>query len=156
QRAVLWTTGSLYGSDWNQVLVLAIGFAVLVPLSAVLVWGLRVLQLGDEPARGVGMRVERYRLLLLIAGCGLAAVPVSVSGPIGFVALMVPHAARMIAGPISGGVFLFSGAIGSILVLGADMAGQHALPVGLPVGILTAAIGAPYFLYLLYRRNTRL
>lgn len=156
QRAVLWTTGSLYASDWNEVLVLALGFAVLVPAGALLVWGLRVLQLGDDAAKGVGMRVEPYRLALLFVGCGLAAVPVSVAGPIGFVALMVPHVARMIAGPISGGVFVLSGLIGATLVLGADMVGQHALPIGLPVGVLTAAVGAPYFLYLLYRRNARL
>lgn len=156
QEAVLWMAGSLYGSGWAEVQLLAVAAALLLPLGTALMSGLRVLQLGDETALSVGMPVERFRLLLLLLGCSLAAVPVSLAGPIGFVALMVPHLARMLAGPMSGGVFVLTGALGAILVLGADMLGQHGLPVGLPVGVLTAVLGAPYFLYLIYRTHTRL
>jgi iron complex transport system permease protein len=107
--------------------------------------------MGDLPARSLGLPLETTRLALLVVGCGLCAVAVAVAGPVGFVALMVPHLARLIAGPMTGGVFIFTGLLGGLLVLGADLIGQHALPVGLPVGVLTSALGAPYFLFLLYR-----
>ena len=97
------------------------------------------------------MPVERCRLGLIVAGCALSGVAVSVAGPIGFVALMVPHFARMLAGPMTAGVFALTGVLGAALVLGADMIGQHALGVSLPAGVITSALGAPYFLFLLYR-----
>jgi iron complex transport system permease protein len=155
QRAVLWMAGSVYGSAWGDVRLLAVTLAVLLPVGAVLMWSLRVLQMGDLTAKSVGLPVERVRLALIVVGCALAAFAVSVAGPIGFVALMVPHLARMLAGSMTGGVFVFTALLGSVLLLGADMIGQHALPVRLPVGILTGAVGAPYFLYLLYRTNAR-
>ena len=155
-RAVLWLTGSVYSSDWGDVRVLAGALTVLIPAGLALMWSLRTLQVGDLTVRSAGMPLERTRLALIAVACALSAFAVAVAGPIGFVALMAPHLARMVAGPMSGGVFLFAGAIGAMLVLGADMVGQHALPVSMPVGVLTAAVGAPYFLFLLYRMNTRL
>ena len=68
---------------------------------------------------------------------------------------MVPHVARMLAGPLSGSVMLFTGLLGAVFLLFADVTSQHFLPVVLPVGVVTAAIGAPYFLFLLYRSNAR-
>ena len=155
-RAILWLTGSVYSSDWGEVRVLAAAMAVLVPAGLVLVWSLRPLQAGDLTARSVGMPLERTRLALIAVGCALSGFAVAVAGPLGFVALMSPHLARMIAGPMGGGVFLLTGTIGALIVLGADMVGQHALPVSMPAGVLTAAVGAPYFLFLLYRSNARL
>lgn len=155
QRAVLWQAGSVYGSAWGDVRLLAVTLVVLLPLGALLMWSLRVLQMGDLTARSVGLPVERVRLALIVTGCALSAFAVAVAGPIGFVALIVPHLARMLAGPMTGGVFVFTALLGSALLLGADMIGQHALPVRLPVGILTGAVGAPYFLYLLYRTHAR-
>jgi iron complex transport system permease protein len=155
-NALLWTTGSVYASSWDDVRALAIGVGVLLPLTAFLVFALRVLQFGDETARSLGMRVETVRLSLLLCGCALAAVAVSITGPIGFVAFAVPHIARMLAGPISGGVLVFAAIAGAIVLLAADLVGQHALPVAMPVGVITAAIGGPYFLFLLLRGNARL
>jgi iron complex transport system permease protein len=154
--AILWTAGSVYGSDWTDVLVLAITLAVLTPIGIVQMWSLRVLQLGDQTARSLGMPLERTRLAFILVGCAMSGVAVSVAGPVGFVAFMVPHLARMLAGPMTGGVFAFTGALGGVLLLGADLVGQHALPVSLPVGVVTAALGAPYFLFLLYRTNARM
>ena len=88
--AIVWTMGSVYGSDWGDVQLLGISLLVLGPLAVMLMWYLRVLQLGDDIARGLGMHLELTRLALIVVGCGLAAVAVSVAGPIGFVALMVP------------------------------------------------------------------
>lgn len=155
-RSVQWLTGSVYSSDWGDVRNLAVALAILAPVALALMWSLRTLQVGDFTARSVGMPLERTRLTLIVLGCALSALAVATAGPIGFVALMTPHVARMIAGPMSGGVFLLTAVLGAILVLGADMVGQHALPVNMPAGVLTAAVGAPYFLFLLYRLNTRL
>jgi iron complex transport system permease protein len=155
-RAYHWLAGSVYSVNWGDIRVLAVAVAVLAPLGMVSMWYLRVMQTGDLVARSVGIPLETIRLALILIACGLNAVAVSLTGPIGFVALIVPHAARMLGGPMSGGVFLFAGILGGMLVLGSDMVGQHALPVTMPVGVLTAAVGAPYFLFLLYRTNTRL
>lgn len=161
-RAYQWMAGSLYASNWADVRLLLAGLAVLVPAGTVLMRSLRVMQLGDLVARSVGMPLERLRLALLAVGCALSAFAVSATGPIGFVALMVPHVARMLAGPMTGGVFIFCGVLGGILVTGSDLIGQNLLPVllpsgvALPVGVVTAALGAPYFLYLLYRSSVRI
>jgi iron complex transport system permease protein len=154
--AQLWSTGTLYGSDGGDVRVLLVALLILAPAAIGLMWTLRIVQLGDDAARSVGLPLERTRLALIVAGCGLAAVAVAVAGPIGFVALMTPHIARMLAGPLSGGVMLFTALVGSLIVLAADTVGQHFLPVTLPVGVVTAAVGAPYFLFLLYRANLRI
>ena len=155
-RSVQWLTGSVYSSDWGDVRNLAIALLALTPVCMALMWALRAIQVGDLTVRSVGMPLERTRLTLIILGCALCALAVATAGPIGFVALMTPHMARMLAGPMSGSVFLLTGILGGMLVLGADIVGQHALPVNMPAGVLTAAVGAPYFLFLLYRLNTRL
>lgn len=151
--AQVWTMGSVYGSSWGDVKWLGTTLLLMGPLAIALMWPLRVLQLGDDITRGLGISLERTRLTLIMVACVLAAVSVSIAGPIGFVALMVPHVARMIAGPLSGSVLFFTGVIGALFLLMADVIAQHFLPVTLPVGIVTAAVGAPYFLFLLYRSN---
>ncbi len=154
--AVLWTTGTVYGSDWGDVRVLTMAMLVLIPLSVVLMSSMRVLQFGDDTAASLGMMVEPMRLLMIFVGCALAAVAVATAGPVGFVALIVPHIARMVAGPMTGAVLVVTGIFGGILLLFSDIVAQHYLPVTLPVGVVTAAIGAPYFLLLLYRSNVRI
>ncbi len=154
--ALVWAMGSIYGSDWFDVKVLSAFLAVCIPLALAMVWPLRVLQLGDDVTRILGLPLERTRLALIVIGCALAAVAVSIAGPIGFVALMIPHVARMMVGPLSGSTLLFTGVLGAIFLLFADVVGQHFLPVTLPVGVVTSAIGAPYFLFLLYRANARM
>lgn len=152
--AVLWLTGTLYARDWGHVAAIAVGLAVLVPTALALMPQLRVVQLGDDSARALGARVELIRTGLLVVGAALAASAVAIAGPVGFVALMTPHVARMLAGPLTGGVLLLSGSLGALLVLTSDLIAQHAFsPISLPVGVVTAAVGAPYFLYLLYRRH---
>jgi iron complex transport system permease protein len=154
--AEVWTMGSVYGSNWRDVRWLAIGLLIFGSVAIVSMWSLRILQLGDDISRGLGIPLERTRLLIMITGCALAAISVSIAGPIGFVALMVPHVARMIAGPASGTVLVFTALLGAVFLLMADVVGQFYLPVALPVGLVTAGIGAPYFLFLLYRTNVRL
>lgn len=154
--AVLWTTGSVYASDWGDVRLLATTLAVLLPLGIVLMWGMRILQMGDQTAQSLGQRVEPTRLALLVLGCAAAAIAVSIAGPVGFVAFMIPHVARMLAGPMTGGVLALTAALGGTYLLACDMLAQHGLPAGLPVGTVTSALGAPYFLFLLWRTQVRL
>lgn len=153
--AMVWLMGSLSGSDWGDVKVVTIFLAICLPLAIALAWPLRAMQLGDDVARSLGISLERTRLILILLGAALAAAAVAVAGPIGFVALMVPHFARMVAGPLSGSVVLFTALVGGAFLLVADIAGAHLLPISIPVGVVTAAIGAPYFLILLHRSNVR-
>ncbi len=152
--AVLWQTGTLYGRSWQHVAWIGIGLAVLLPAAGALMPRLRVLQLGDDAAAALGTRVEPARAGLVVVGAGLAAIAVAVAGPVSFVALMVPHIARMLLGPLTGGVLVVAGLLGAVLVLASDLVAQHLFsPISLPVGVVTAAVGAPYFLFLLYRSN---
>ncbi len=154
--AVLWLTGTLYGRGWDHAAGVAVGLGLLLPAALLLQRQLRSLQLGEDLARGLGTRTEAVRAALLVVGSGLAAVAVAAAGPIGFVALIVPHAARLLVGPLRGGGLLLVAQLGALLTLGADVLGQHAFnPVSLPVGVVTAVIGAPFFLYLLHRTNAR-
>lgn len=152
--AIVWMTGTLFAADWHDVSWLAGALVVLLPAALSLMPSLRSLQLGDEAAVALGTRLEPSRAALLAVGAGLAAAAVAVAGPVKFVALMIPHVARMLAGPLTGGVLLLAGMLGGALVVGSDIIAQHAFsPTSLPVGIVTAAVGAPYFLFLLYRVN---
>lgn len=151
--AIVWTMGSIYGSNWSDVR-LALGFIlVIVPIAVMLMHPLRSMLLGDLVTRSLGVPLERTRLTIILLGCALASIAVAIAGPIGFIALMVPHMARMIAGPASGSVLIFTGLLGGIVLLLSDVLAQHYLPVTLPVGVVTSAVGAPYFLLLLYRSN---
>lgn len=155
QRIYQWMAGSLYASTWSETRILSLAVVVLAPLGAASLWTLRILQIGESTAQVVGVAVEPVRLTVLAVSCALSAVAVSTSGPIVFVALVVPHFARMLAGAMNAGVFALCAVLGGILLVGADMVAQHALPVTLPAGVVIAALGAPYFLVLLYRSQTR-
>lgn len=156
QRIYQWMAGSLYASTWSGVRLLSVAIVVLGPLGAASLSALRILQIGKSTARVVGVAVEPVRLAVLAVSCALSAVAVSTSGPIVFVALVVPHLARVLAGAINAGVFVLCAVLGGILLLGADMVAQHALPVTLPAGVVIAALGAPYFLLLLYRSQAQI
>jgi iron complex transport system permease protein len=154
QQAFVWLTGSVYGRDWDYVATLGLWLLVLLPLAFVFARQLNVLNLGDEPARGLGQRVEGARLLLMTISVGLAAAAVAVSGTIGFVGLVVPHITRRLVGPAHEGLLPISALFGGALLMLADLIGRWVIsPSELPVGIVTAIIGAPYFLYLLYRNR---
>lgn len=151
--AIVWTMGSVYASNWLDVKLVWAFVAVCLPLAALFMHPLRSMLLGDHVTRSLGVPLEQTRLTIILIGCSLAAIAVAIAGPIGFVALMVPHMARMIAGPHSPGVLFFTGVLGGIVLLISDVVAQHFLPVTLPVGVVTSAVGAPYFLFLLYRSN---
>jgi iron complex transport system permease protein len=153
QAAVRWTVGTLYGRTWTDVLVAAGAVAVLLPCAALLLRTVGILELGDDLAAGLGLRVRLSRLLVLGAAVGLAAVAVALSGPLYFVALAVPFGVRAVAGPLTPASLALAAAVGAALLLAADLVAQHALPTAVPVGVVTASVGAPFFFWLLWRHN---
>ncbi|WP_419842035.1 FecCD family ABC transporter permease [Candidatus Poriferisodalis sp.] len=150
--AARWQAGTLSSSSWGDARTLAVGAAVLVPLAYVLVRRLRAMQLGDDAAVGLGVPLERSRVAVVATGCGLAAVVVAVVGPLGFVALLVPHIARALAGSLGIGVMTLTVLLGAVMLLSADIAAQRLFaPTVLPAGVMTAALGGPYLLWVLRR-----
>jgi iron complex transport system permease protein len=157
---IIWAEDKLLGSvafaNWGDVLTLGVGLLLLVPCALILAWPLRALQLGDDTARTVGIPVEWIRFLLMVVGCWLCALAIAMAGLVGFVALMIPHAARMIAGPVSASVLLFTGVLGGLFLLCGDIVAHHFMPVELPLSVVIGAVGAPYFLFLFWRAEVRL
>jgi iron complex transport system permease protein len=150
-RATVWLTGSLNGRGWDHVVPVALALAVLVPLTLSQGRGLRALQLGDDAARGLGVRADLSRTALIVGAVLLAAVATASAGPIAFVALAAPPIATRLAA--TGGVALVPAMLaGACIVLAADLVAQHVMG-GLPVGVATALVGAPYLLFLLSRAN---
>lgn len=150
--AEVWLAGSLHARDWTHVTTILVGAAITLPLAYGLLRHLATLELGDELAVGAGVRVTRTRHLLLVAAALLAGVAVAVSGPIAFVALGAPHIARRLVGPTSPATLTTAALVGALLVLVADLIGNNLLgATSLPAGVVTAALGAPYLLWLLHR-----
>jgi len=149
-RAVLWLTGSLDGSGWGDALPLLIALVVLVPA----VLGgcsrpLHLLELGDDTATALGVRVGPLRLALLAAAVLLASLAAAAAGPVSFVALTAPQLARRMTRAL-GPNLAVSMATGAALLVTADFAAQHALPGRqLPVGVVTGLLGGGYLAWLL-------
>jgi len=153
-KAMIWLAGTVYGSNWTDVMTLLPWTAVLFPLVFAYTGAADALQLGDETATGVGSRVERNRLVLLILCVALAGSAVAVGGAIGFIGLIAPHIARRLVGSSFGGVLPVAALTGGIVVAAADLFARTAFaPLDLPVGLFTALIGAPFFIYLLYKHR---
>ncbi|MBO4209547.1 FecCD family ABC transporter permease, partial [Micromonospora echinofusca] len=155
QQAVMWTIGTLYNRTWSEVAVAAGALAVLLPAALLLLRALGVLDLGDDLATGLGLRVRLTRAGILAVAVGFAAIAVALAGPLPFVALAVPFLARLIAGPLSPATLLLAVVLGAALLLAADVVAQHALPTALPAGVVTASVGAPLFFWLLWRHHRR-
>jgi iron complex transport system permease protein len=153
QRAVAWITGSLNGRSWDHVRPVAVALAVLVPITILLTRQLRALELGDDLAQGLGVRVELARGGLLLCAAALASVATAAAGPVGFVGLVAPQVGRRLVGGRSLGL-LPAAAFGALLLVTSDVVGRRiAAPTELPVGVVTAILGAPYLLFLIARAN---
>jgi iron complex transport system permease protein len=149
----LYLLGSLANRTWLQVNVLLPWAGIGIVLALLAARPLNLLQLGDEVAEGLGLRVVRTRLLLMLLSAGLVAAVVAVSGPIGFIALMSPHLARRALGtPDARQVLPIAALMGAVLLTGADLIAKNLFdPLELPVGIWTTLIGGPLLLILLRR-----
>jgi iron complex transport system permease protein len=154
KRALLWMAGDLAGADWSVVpvagLLMLCGFGLALSRRR----GLNALTLGDEVAFGLGLEPGRERTLLVLAASLLTAASVALGGIVGFVGLMVPHAVRALVGADARRVLPLSAVGGGILLCLADTVGRSVLPpIEIPAGVVTALIGAPWFLIML-RRST--
>lgn len=152
QTAMQWLTGSLNNASWERVLPMAIAAAVVVPYMLVQGRALGAMQLGDDSAAGLGVRVNLTRVLFILGAVALLAFATAATGPIAFVAFMAGPIAARLTGP-GANLLLPSGFVGAVLVLGGDLIAQFALGTRYPVGVVTGVIGAPYLIYLLVRTN---
>jgi iron complex transport system permease protein len=155
-QALMWLAGSVYGRSWQQLWSLLPWLALFLPLTLVLARDLDTLNLGDNLAQGLGSRVEWTRCLLLFCTVALAGASVATAGAVGFVGLMAPHLGRQLVGPSHAGLIPVAALTGACIVELADIVGRLAFaPIELPCGVITAVIGAPYFLWLLYRTRNQ-
>ncbi|GGX89067.1 ABC transporter permease [Streptomyces minutiscleroticus] len=152
QEAMRWLTGSLNGTTWDQVVPAALALAVLAPLLLSQRRNLAALQLGDDTASALGVRVERTRVTVIVAAVGLIAFATAACGPIAFVAFLSGPIAARIVGPGTS-LLVPAGLVGSLLVLVADFTGQYAFGTRYPVGVVTGVLGAPYLIHLIIRTN---
>lgn len=152
QLAMGWLVGSLNDRDWSQVRPLLVALIVLTPVAVFFSRWMRMLQLGEDVATGLGTPVRAAHLALLVTGVGMATFATAAAGPVMFVALVAPQIAQRLAG-MPWPPMIVSGLTGSAVVLTSDVLSRVILPsANLPVGVVTGALGAPVLLWLLTRR----
>lgn len=149
---VFWTFGDVARSSWQEIRILGITVVLMSGFFICLRWDLNAMASGEETARGLGVRVERLRMLGMTAAALMAALVTAFHGVIAFVGLIAPHMARRLAGEEHGLLIPYTAVLGSLLLLTADTLGRVLAGSGsLPVGVVTSFLGAPMFLYLLVR-----
>lgn len=154
--ALTWLSGSTYGRSLEQLLPVALALLVMVPLASTHRRDLDVLSLDEDTPRVLGLPVDRSRLVLLGAAALTTAAAVCAVGVIGFVGLVAPHAARALVGARHARVLPVAILVGAVLVSVADTLGRVVIAPGqIPAGLGTALLGAPYFVYLLWRSRGR-
>lgn len=153
QKASIWLHGSIYNATWLYILSALPWVLGTIPLFWRKCWVLDLIQLRDESAIGLGLRLNRERVVLLLASVAAVSACVAIAGNIAFVGLIAPHVARQIVGVRHRLLLPVSGLMGMLLVLTADYLARNVLPSELPVGIITALVGVPYLLFLVLRRK---
>lgn len=152
--ALFWMTGSFASAEWDDVLPAVLTLILILVISMFLTNSLDTLLLGEEIAITVGVNVQTLKILIIIASSLVTGVMVSISGVIGFVGLVVPHISRTLVGTVHRRLIPFAVLLGGIFMVLADMfARVAAAPSELPIGVVTALLGAPFFLILL--RNSK-
>lgn len=151
---VKWLSGSIWGADWPYIFAILPWLALLIPYTIYKSKHLDILRLSEPIAIGLGMSVNKERMKLLLAAIALASSAVSVTGGISFIGLMSPHISRRLVGPKSEIFIPVSILLGGWLLLFSDTIGRYIFqPDGIPTGIMTALIGAPYFINLLLKNK---
>ncbi|WP_333003753.1 iron ABC transporter permease [Vibrio coralliilyticus] len=153
----LWQMGSLAGANWTSITLCAVTLLILMVIFIRKAMPLNALLLGEAEANHLGIPVQKLkRQLILLTAIGVG-VTVSVSGMIGFIGLVIPHLGRMLSGPDHRTLLPISALMGALLLTFADMFSRVAFaPAELPVGIVTAIIGAPFFIYLLFKQKGKI
>lgn len=149
-----WSLGGLAGSTWPKVAIMGVCMALLLPILPRLAAGLDALLLGEAEAAHLGFKVQRLKGLAVLAVAVAVGASTAVAGPIGFVGIVVPHLLRLVIGPRHAGLLPASLLLGGALMVAADIVARLIVaPAELPLGIVTAFIGAPFFLWLLLRQR---
>ena len=155
RSVTFWAAGSLERAGWS-----VLPYPAVLLLAALLLFGfvqkdLNILLLGEERAQGLGLHVARTRWLLLLTASALTGCVVALCGPVGFVGLMVPHLTRWLLGVTGRANMLFCALLGGNFLLACDLLARLAYPpAGLPVGLVTALFGVPFFVYLLRQKGS--
>ncbi|MBX3462662.1 MAG: iron ABC transporter permease [Planctomycetes bacterium] len=153
-QVLFWLMGGLEGRTWEHAAITALGFVVFAAGIVPRLRQLDLLTLRDDSAHSLGLDAQRVRRVLLWLACGLTATTVSNTGGIAFVGLVVPHLARLLVGPGHALLLPAAAASGALLLAGSDLACRLAPPdLNLRLGVVTAILGAPYFLFLLARHR---
>lgn len=156
QNILHWLTGSMYARSWEHLTALMPWCLVLIPFTLLSARHLNALHLGEDIATGLGGHVTWQRATLLIASAALTGAAISQVGALGFVGLIAPHIARRLVGPMHEGSQIISGLVGGLIVLTSDFIGRALFaPVEIPAGIIIALVGAPFFIYLLWKGHGR-
>lgn len=156
EQIVFWQLGSMNGSRWVEVVIVLVIVAPFVLLAIALSRRYDLLSLGERTALHLGVRVERLRLVSIVVVVLLTAVSVAFTGIIAFVGLVVPHLIRMLLGPSHRMLLVASAIGGGVLLVWADLIARTAVAgADLPIGMLTALVGGPFFFYLIRRARSR-
>ena len=150
QSIVYWLMGSFSLAGWPGVKIAFLGVVALLPVYFMR-WRINVLSMGEEEAKSLGINVKRDRMVLLVSASLSVSIAVSVSGIIGWVGLIVPHLVRMATGPDHKTLVPLSMATGAAFMILADTVARGLTAFDVPVGIVTAILGAPFFIYLMKR-----
>ncbi|HKL43321.1 MAG TPA: iron chelate uptake ABC transporter family permease subunit [Clostridia bacterium] len=154
EKIVFWTMGSVSAASWKSVAISILPVTIGVSIFVFFSKELNVILMGEETAQNLGINVETIRKLLLGVASIVSAAVVAVSGIIGFVGLIVPHAMRMIVGPDHKRLFPYTIISGAVFMIVADTISRIALnPTEIPIGVITSLIGAPYFIFLLVKNK---
>mgnify|MGYP000262271200 CR=1 FL=1 len=150
---IFWLMGSFGSKTWTDVFLtffcVSTGFLICLFFAR----DLNIISLGDRSANSLGIETNRVRMTLLVTASLITAVCVSVSGIIGFVGLIIPHLMRFFVGPDNNRLIPASALVGATLLLCADTITRAVLPTEVPIGVLTALIGGPFFCYIFKKRR---
>lgn len=156
QTVRMWQVGGVGGATWDRISIVAPVLAVGAIICLAMARGMNSLALGDDLATGLGEHVGRTRLLSMLGAVTLVGAAVAVAGPIAFVGLVIPHVCRLLVGADYRWILPFAAVLGAALLVGSDVVGRVAArPEEIEVGIITAIIGAPFFIWIVRRQKVR-
>ena len=155
-QSYVWLTGSIYGTNWGDFFQFLPWVLIFIPLAFAFYKSLNLLALGDKVAASLGLNIQLNRFLLMTISVALAGSAVAYAGGVAFVGLIAPHMARKMGGKSYSILIITSALTGGMILMGADLIARTAfLPLDLPAGVFVSGIGAPFFIYLLYRNRSQ-
>lgn len=155
-QSYVWLTGSIYGTNWDDLFQFLPWVIIFIPLTFAFYKSLNLLALGDKVAAALGLNIQLNRFLLMSISVALAGSAVAYAGGVAFIGLIAPHIARKMGGKSYSILIILSALSGGMILMGADLIARTAfLPLDLPAGVFVSGIGAPFFIYLLYRNRNQ-